>query len=547
MNLTSIAPSEAATLARLIDHKVGRVDVVGHNYTFFFMNGDTLTSTLKYDLDVIFLAVLGHENYRGIRSGLGALLQFVASNDVSTASFKVDANIVEIKIQTSLQVSSFLLSRDPDKIATPYTTDEFGIISPTRISSNPPGRALAPLHSSAFQSRARDILENLAFGSWESLLQLPPMMVVTGLTDHCNHTCPFCFRQSDPAYQKSDGDVFTNDNLTNLFLNLAEDGVQSIRLCGEGEDTIHPQYVKLILMARVAGMNLLQITNGTMLSKLGPIMVRCIDFLRVSVNGWTSDQYLQKHGLTSPRSFEKVVSGIRQLTRERELSNVRKPTVCISTVLTPGDCETYSQEDFQRLFEETGADLAILKKDLECSRALGEKQYRLKVHQEDAINLYGNQARTYFNHMDVTKDSYQASFDALYSACRAAYPRAFNDDASAKALHPKDWISKLGLGCILRYIRVELERLEVYNCSGLHDYYGDLKSIAMSEAWVSVGRREGIKNDLKRPHVLCSGCGWGDFFSIMNYYIDEEIKGQPQWENWLVQNKSVETPWNQLK
>ena len=88
-------------------------------------------------------------------------------------------------------------------------------------------------------------------------------MIVSGITDKCNQRCPFCFRHTDPSYTLSDGTVFTRDNILTFAAEVAESGTAGIRLCGEGEDTLHKDYLDFLLLLRAAGVNILQITNGT--------------------------------------------------------------------------------------------------------------------------------------------------------------------------------------------------------------------------------------------------------------------------------------------
>lgn len=534
MSALNTTPYEQAkALSTLIDNQVSSIQLDGGNYTVEFTDGQVRTLALQYEPFIIVLAALAHDKLRGIRAGLDRLMHTVETTTPFPVFIQlIDPVTLSITVSSSLGDQEFTLTRSPQRISPPYLREEFGNISSERITNNSPGRALSPLPASAFRTRARSLLECLLDGNEEDLLSLPPMMVVMGITDYCNHKCPFCFRERDPLYERSDGSIFTNNNLTALFMNLAEGGVQSIRLCGEGEDTIHPQYTKLILMARVAGINLMQITNGTMLERLSPLMARCIDFLRVSINGWTEDQYQQKHGLTSAQTFGRVIDGLKKLARERKLvSGTRTPTTCVSTVLTYDDCLTYRPEDFSRLFDDTGVDLAILKMDSECSRTMVEGPLRLKIHQDKLPSETASNPVT--SPADTRAIGRRDAFIRILLGCQTLRPLAFGSQENllnSKLQIQRDWITELNLGCILRYIRAEVERMELYNCSPLHDFYGDLRKISIRDAWKSSARKEGIIKDLKRPSVICPTCGWGDLFNIMNFFITQEIQQQPRYE-----------------
>lgn len=530
MKLT--AEQQIKILSNLIDKQVERIVFNDSQCNIYFVEKTSLCASLNYPPSIMLLATLAHDKLRGIRSGLGVLLLCLESSQVISISFQLlNETEIRIEVETKDGDRQFILQRIPESISPPYNKDEFKSISDTRITNQSPGRSLSPLTLSAFHKRSMLILERLWEGDIKGLLELPPMMVVMGITDFCNHHCPFCFREKDPLYEKTKGDIFTNDNLTNVFLNLSEGNVQAIRLCGEGEDTIHPQYIKFILMARVAGINLMQITNGSTLEKLAPLMVRCIDFLRISINGWNEEQYQKKHGLPSSNTYFKVLNGLKIVNREKELLPNRDVTVCLSTVLTDEDCLNYDPEDFRQIFTASEADVAILKLENECSRKTGGGSVRLKVHEDKLLDKSGK----FLNLFQISplstiinSNDRQDAFKRLLNECKTVVPQAFGSQTE-DAAHIRDWITELNLGCILRYIRVELERLQLYNCSVLHEFYGDLRAMSINDAWQSQARASGIKNDIQRPSVICPTCGWGDLFNVMNYFFDKEISLHPQY------------------
>ncbi len=520
MSSLAVAPNQPTRdLALLIDNQVQSLSLTEGRYKVEFLDGRVETMGRVYRPVIMTLAAMANDNLRGVRSNLGHLLNVVEASEPSAIIFRnIDSVRVLITVRSPTGERCMTLHRNPKAIAPPYDSEEFGRISRLKITDQAPGRALSPLPASVFRERARLLVDRVLAGDRDGLLALPPLMIVMGITDYCNHKCPFCFRERDPFYQRTDGNIFTENNLTNLFLNLAEGGVQSIRLCGEGEDTIHPQYLKFILMARVAGINLMQITNGTMLKRLAPIIVRCVDFLRVSINGWTEEAYQQKHGLASSDVFCRVIDGLQEVSREKKALTTNRPqTTCISTVLTEEDLFEYRPEDFCKLFNSSDANLAILKTDGECSRTKDGRLVRLKVHEDNSQSIDVSSCLSLSNGQDA--------FNNLLLRCRDICPQAFNylEQVDVSLHSQKDWITELELGCVLRYIRAELERFELYNCTQLHDYYGDLRLQNITTAWRSQTRQRGIAQDIKRPTVICPGCGWGDLFRIMNFFINEEI------------------------
>lgn len=498
-----------ALLAQALDSRIGRVEVFRDHCRLHTADRVLLGDLGGLTLPV--LAALGHDDVRGIRRGLRNLLIALERVPRGVVDIHTRGTSVTMSLRTDTHEEQFELTRDPAMVSGPYDYNEFGTVSKSRITVKAPGRALAPLPASIFQERAGALLAALREGTVEDLFALPPLMVVLGLTDRCNHRCPFCFRQRDPSYAVSDGGVFTDANLTSLLLDLSETGVRALRLCGEGEDTLHPNYEKYLLIARASGMSVLQITNGSTLRRLAPLVARCVAFLRVSINGWNSRQYDRCHGVVGRVSFDNVIAGVQAVASEPG----RTTAVCVSTVITD---ETYASEEFAALMTATRADVAVLKQDRECSRATDGDLIRLQVH--------GGRDAAIVARQPPSRDR----FDQIAARCRATYPSVFREhDPGMRTENPTDWITALGLGCVLRYLRVEIERLEMYNCSLLHQYYGDLRARSVSDAWVSKERRAGVVLDAKRSPVLCGSCGWGDLFSVMNHFFEDDVlsRGHP--------------------
>ncbi|MGC4035695.1 MAG: radical SAM protein [Chitinophagaceae bacterium] len=525
-----VKPNEYSDLVILIDFEVKIIEKHNDTYRVSFKMPCVSDLTFSTQIVVLVLAALSNEQFRGIRSGLRELISYLSLNDVEHVSFYKTGEELLLITTIDLKIERiFRLKQDVGSIASCYNKYEFGNLENinTRFEV---GRALAPLNAIEYRKYANKIVKAISSNSRELIFTLPPMIVVMGLTDYCNHKCPFCFRQTDPAYQSTDGTIFTSDHLLNLFLDLGESGVLSIRLCGEGEDTLHPNYIVYLLIARVSGINVLQITNGSRLLELAPIVARCISVLRVSINGWTSETYLKKHGIRSSETFEFIISGINAIKHECKRLTFANPVVVLSSVITPDDCLEYKENDLADLYNATGSDFVILKRDLQCSRNSNEQQVRIKEHKLVMSDVNGDEnykrkRDIVGNEVQMSLHNYYFAFSNLEKRCINIIPQAFphNYIEPYKDVQIKNWITELNLGCILRYMRIEIERLKVFNCSGLHDYYGDLRKSDLWEIWASTTRKEGVTKDNERKKILCEGCGWGDYFSVMNYFFNESM------------------------
>ncbi len=503
--------AQASTLACAIDKRVRAVTLTGDRCTLRFANGQEALGTVKGDITELVLAALGHTDFRGIRSGLGDLLEATSGVTNGAAEFaSFDGGAVVTLHSGAGSTRAFTLIRDASLVAPPYPADEFARVHPRRLTERAPGRALAPLPVAVWQRRAAEMLGALHRRAPEELFALPPLMVVMGLTDRCNHRCPFCFRQRDPAYAVSALPVFTDANITRTILSLAEAGVRAVRLCGEGEDTTHPYYLKYLLLARACGLSVMQITNGSNLRTIAPVIARCTAFLRVSINGWNARAYARNHGLHSLNAFERVLDGVHAVAQERATLSPGGTAICISSVIADG---SFRADEFAMVMATTRADVAVLKADRECSRASTGDMVRLRIH--------GGKEASPSIHPETAGNS--PNLLVLLEQCRSRCPDAFREAPGPLIEQSRDWITDLRLGCVLRYLRVEIERFELFNCSLLHESYGTLAARTLERAWRSSERKTGIARDRDRAPVLCANCGWGDLFRLANHFFDEGI------------------------
>lgn len=496
-----------------IDNIIRSASIVGESTFIHTADSGSLVLPWKAETPTLLFAALSNPAYRGLRKGWHFLLSELTKAEYG---FEIDTPSDDAVVVTLVRHNSrarLVLSKTLP--TPPYEASEFRSVDNFPFFAKAPGRSLAPLPSVVFLARALDIVTASAAGDRERLLDLPPLMIVSGITDKCNQRCPFCFRHTDPSYTLSDGTVFTRDNILTFAAEVAESGTAGIRLCGEGEDTLHKDYLDFLLLLRAAGVNILQITNGTTAAHFAPVFARCVDVLRVSVNGWNNTHYARKHGVGTDCGFEQVVDGIASVVQERNLLHrARLPFICISSVLYPEDTLSYSITDLRELVGCTGADHVILKQDRECSRTSSLSLVRFgsnaTISTPERHILHGDSSQ-------VVRE-----FEAL---CAMHLPGMLRPASAYAKPEMPDWITKLQLGCILRYLRLEVERFHVYNCSVVHDYYGDARETIYS-TWRSLHRERGITADVVRVPLICSDCGWQDVFTFMNAALDKHIRDQ---------------------
>ena len=121
-----------------------------------------------------------------------------------------------------------------------------------------------------------------------------PLYIEISPVGSCNHRCVFC------AY---DYIGYPNRKLdaerTISFLDeIAINGVKSVLWAGEGEPLLHPEIVRFVRHAKGCGIDSGMFTNGHLLSPdVAKEILPALTFLRISFNGGSAQNYLDKRGL----------------------------------------------------------------------------------------------------------------------------------------------------------------------------------------------------------------------------------------------------------
>ena len=116
---------------------------------------------------------------------------------------------------------------------------------------------------------------------WEKLKKVYPIYVEVSPTGACNHRCTFCaldFLDYRP-------DALDPAPFRERFREMADLGVKSVLLAGEGEPLLHKEIARLAQDAAAAGLDLALTTNGTLLTeRLVEELLPHLTWLKVSVD-----------------------------------------------------------------------------------------------------------------------------------------------------------------------------------------------------------------------------------------------------------------------
>jgi MoaA/NifB/PqqE/SkfB family radical SAM enzyme len=155
--------------------------------------------------------------------------------------------------------------------------------------------------------------------SWCNGEKIVPLNIQLGITNGCNLNCVYCY---GAALMGKVGIKDRTDLDTSIILNLFKDardfGVRSISLVGEGENTLHPDFYKIIKYAKTIGIDLGIATNGIPLKMYRTEEVlESFVWMRFSVGAANKEKYKLVHGADMFDRFIKVVdSHVKNQTRK---------------------------------------------------------------------------------------------------------------------------------------------------------------------------------------------------------------------------------------
>jgi molybdenum cofactor biosynthesis enzyme MoaA len=481
-------------LSLLIDCQVREISAVDGGLLVAFIDGRSTLVDVKIPAATAVIASFVNTNLRGIPSGFDEVLNVIDGGELQSLQIESPLHD-EIKVTVSRKDGfsrSISLWRRPNLVSPSYSLSEFLDEVGPRVQRFATGRSLAPLPRSVFRARIRHICQMAADGcSLDDIIALPPLLITIGVTDLCNFKCEMCFR-TRKGYVPGRF-IFPDEVLRNLVLDMGQMGMKALRFCGEGENMLHPKFFENLMLAKVVGLNTFMITNGTVLPQGYRIVSRCLDYLRVSFNALSPQEYRKVHGISSEETYFRVLEGLTSVRQERERLTANLPIVSISSVV----CESSIDDALKgRLAEDLvsiGLDLVVMKND---------RIWELDSPQRDK---YRRVIENFQSHSIRVVD--------------------YGGITNPQAEEQRDWENELGLGCIVRLMRANIDRFDVHSCVIEHEVYGVITQQRLPEIWASAQRAALQHKRATTPLKACAGCFWGDFHRIMNFLFDQEMRG----------------------
>lgn len=148
-----------------------------------------------------------------------------------------------------------------------------------------------------------------------------PVTVELDLVSYCNHNCGWCV---DPKHMNCS---LEKTFVSKLLKELKSLGIEGIVFKGGGEGTLHPSFADILKETRELGFEVGIVTNGSKLLDLYETITRNASYVRVSIDGPTTDSHKRIH---RSNDFNDVVAGVKEMIKLRGNLKQRHPIIGLS-------------------------------------------------------------------------------------------------------------------------------------------------------------------------------------------------------------------------
>lgn len=169
------------------------------------------------------------------------------------------------------------------------------------------------------------------------------------VTTRCNFNCIFC---SGRHMVQKDMDFQTVKKAIDMFPHLKD-----IVLQGEGEPLLNPSFFDMVTYAKNAGLNVITITNGSLLTdeNIMKLLESKIDVVYISIEAADSELYksIRKGG-----DYDKLVRNLRRFVQLREEHGFGKPKIGFAITIMRKTKDMF--EKIIGLYRELGLDAGVM-------------------------------------------------------------------------------------------------------------------------------------------------------------------------------------------
>ena len=151
-----------------------------------------------------------------------------------------------------------------------------------------------------------------------------PIHMTIGLTNYCNHKCPWCYinwNQSGAQSKRSGAKgsvkkaINADERLTEAIAEAKEMGLKAVTIVGDGEPTLHIRFLEMFEGIAALGLDIGIFTNMSIRKpKVIESLARNCFFVRCSIDAASAEVHAGSHGA---EDFDLVISNLKALLRIR--------------------------------------------------------------------------------------------------------------------------------------------------------------------------------------------------------------------------------------
>lgn len=310
-------------------------------------------------------------------------------------------------------------------------------------------------------------------GSWEKAKEVYPIYLEVSPVGACNHRCTFC-AVDYIGYKTNmlDADIY-NERLKEL----GQLGIKSIMYAGEGEPMLHKKIHEIVKNTKAAGIDVSFTTNGTVINDnfLNEGLPNT-SWIKVSINAGNKETYSKIHQ-TKEKDFEKVISNLKRLIKERNNKNYAC-AIGAQTLLLPENMNEMKQL-ISIARDEIGLDYLVIK-------PYSQHMFS-ETHKYEDLN--------YDSFLDLEEAFNKECTDKFNVIFRSHTMRKYSDTDRYKKCHATPFV--------WGYIMADGS---VYGCSAyLLDKrfdYGNINKNTFKEIWHGKKREENFKFIQKDLNII---------------------------------------------
>lgn len=188
-----------------------------------------------------------------------------------------------------------------------------------------------------------------------------PIHMTVGLTNYCNHKCPWCYINWAQAGKNRIGDetlikgLNASWRIVEAVAEAKEMGLKAVTIVGDGEPLLHPRIAEILDAFGAMGLDIGIFSNlGKASEETLQALVRHCFFIRASIDAASADVHQQTHG---GGDFETVIANLSRLL---EIRAAKRPPV-IGVQFVTNQWNFHQLPEAARLYRDLGVDYMSIK------------------------------------------------------------------------------------------------------------------------------------------------------------------------------------------